>query len=216
MTGDDPKITPKQSLWVLTALIIWITSSVLLINQLPTHQTVYPPLIIFSSSLLLLMLLIRLSGNSIRKSCALNTCSYYWVMLAFVLAIGYWFVDQWVMGMLSNAHNNQSIESWRKATAEQTTVTLIATSVVLAPLFEEMLFRGLVLHTVLSKFGPIPAVISSSLLFAIIHWSWPEFVSLIIIGCLYGWLTVKSKSIIPALLAHFIHNVMTFFVYVSY
>lgn len=75
-----------------------------------------------------------------------------------------------------------------------------------APLGEEILFRGFLLTAFLRRYTPGKAIFYSALLFGLIHlnpWQVPIAFGM---GLLFGWLTVKTGSIWPAVLVHFVNN----------
>lgn len=88
-----------------------------------------------------------------------------------------------------------------------------------AAMIEELLFRGFLLHA-LFPYGKKHAILLSSLIFGLVHlmnltggMQW-EFVLLQVvcagfIGALYGVLTCKSGSILPAMLAHWMNNCLS-------
>lgn len=83
-------------------------------------------------------------------------------------------------------------------------------AVVIAPVIEELLFRG-VLFAGLAKRWPIwlAAVVSSSA-FAVLHGQVNVGIYTFILGCLLSWLYVRSGSLFPGILVHFINNLVAF------
>ncbi|MBO6933789.1 MAG: CPBP family intramembrane metalloprotease [Deltaproteobacteria bacterium] len=77
---------------------------------------------------------------------------------------------------------------------------------VLAPVIEELAFRGAILGGLARVFDRRAAIALSSFLFATIHLSPISFVHLFLVGALCGTLRVRSKSLYPAMLAHSAYN----------
>ncbi len=75
----------------------------------------------------------------------------------------------------------------------------------LPAIFEELIFRGMILNG-LKQYGKIKAVIISALLFALIHGSIDQTLYPIILGLIFGIVAIKTNSIIPTILMHFINN----------
>jgi membrane protease YdiL (CAAX protease family) len=84
------------------------------------------------------------------------------------------------------------------------------TAVVLAPLFEETLFRGVLLPVVGRRLGGGPAVIISAAVFALAHLSLGEFTPLLVLGLGLGWLRWRSGRLGPCVLLHALWNGFTF------
>lgn len=73
--------------------------------------------------------------------------------------------------------------------------------VVCAPIFEELLFRGILLKR-LSGFGEWFAVIVTAILFGMYHQNHAQLFFTAAFGVLAGFLAIRSKSIIPTIIAH--------------
>ena len=84
--------------------------------------------------------------------------------------------------------------------------------VIIAPLGEELLFRGF-LQQVLEKHWKdvTKAVLVTALFFAMIHMNPYWFVQIYILGILLGFLAWKTKSVLPPLILHGINNAMAMF-----
>ncbi|MFM7851424.1 MAG: lysostaphin resistance A-like protein, partial [Flammeovirgaceae bacterium] len=85
--------------------------------------------------------------------------------------------------------------------------------VILAPLLEEFLFRGIVLDGFLKNYQPSHAIVSSALLFAVIHGNLAQGLGAFFIGLVIGWIYWKTQSIIPGLVIHFVNNAFAFSVF---
>lgn len=71
---------------------------------------------------------------------------------------------------------------------------------------EEVMFRSY-LHRLFEKsFGIIAALLVTALIFGLFHFRLSQLLPLTMIGLMLGWMTVKSGSVFPAILMHFIHN----------
>jgi CAAX protease family protein len=76
----------------------------------------------------------------------------------------------------------------------------------LAPFCEEVAFRGWLLTALRTRHSTRAAVVLSGLLFAIMHLDPVRFSGVLALGVLYAWLTWRSGSIWPAILAHATNN----------
>jgi membrane protease YdiL (CAAX protease family) len=88
-------------------------------------------------------------------------------------------------------------------------VTLAITALTsLIPAFvEEMLFRGYLQRRLLERWSPIVAVAISSILFALMHMdSIHHIIAVLPLGILLGVLAYRTKSIVPGVLFHGLHN----------
>jgi membrane protease YdiL (CAAX protease family) len=81
--------------------------------------------------------------------------------------------------------------------------------VVLAPAFEELVFRGLLFATFRRRFGPGASALLSAALFAIAHgYGILGFVSVLWSGTLWAWTYEKTGSLLPGMIAHALNNLM--------
>lgn len=78
--------------------------------------------------------------------------------------------------------------------------------VLMAPLIEETLFRGIFLRAFLRQYKPRTAIFLASLLFAVCHLNVYQFVTAMIIGTLFGWLYVRTHSLVPCYVGHAAYN----------
>jgi sodium transport system permease protein len=73
---------------------------------------------------------------------------------------------------------------------------------------EEIAFRGFILIGLHRRFRPRNAVLVSALLFALYHLNVFLFLPTFGLGIVLGLLTLRSRSLLPAVLFHFLHNVL--------
>jgi membrane protease YdiL (CAAX protease family) len=75
-----------------------------------------------------------------------------------------------------------------------------------APMVEEMLFRGVILRSFLRQYRRWPAILGSALLFGLTHMNIYQCVAAFITGTLMGWLYERTRSLWPGLLLHASYN----------
>ncbi|HSI02362.1 MAG TPA: type II CAAX endopeptidase family protein, partial [Reyranella sp.] len=82
----------------------------------------------------------------------------------------------------------------------------LALLAVLAPLVEELIFRGLLYGLVAGRWGGLTAWLVSSLAFATAHYEPAHVVLVLPLGLLFGWLRWRTDSLVPSLIAHILNN----------
>ena len=88
-------------------------------------------------------------------------------------------------------------------------ILLFTAVVIIAPLGEELLFRGFLQQILEEHWKDVTkAVLVTALFFAMIHMNPYWFVQIYILGILLGFLAWKTKSVLPPLILHGINNVM--------
>lgn len=99
------------------------------------------------------------------------------------------------------------MEAYRQVfTSEGNLVERIFLLVVVAPVTEELLFRGVILRGLLNRHGPAVAVGLSSLLFGLVHLNPWQFISAFWLGVALGWFYLRTGSINICILAHAVSN----------
>ena len=84
---------------------------------------------------------------------------------------------------------------------------------ILAPLAEEIVFRGAILRTLLgmmSRKNHWVAIIISAALFGAVHGNAAQFVNALLMGLLLGWMYYRTKSLVPGILMHWVNNTMAY------
>ena len=92
----------------------------------------------------------------------------------------------------------------------QTGVWTFVLMVVVAPILEELIFRGIILDGLLKRYRPSTSILVSSLLFGIAHLNPWQFVTGIIIGVFSSWIYYRTKSLTPSIIIHAVANLTGF------
>lgn len=90
---------------------------------------------------------------------------------------------------------------------------------ILAPLAEEVIFRGAVLRTMLEHWEGSKrwtAIIISALLFGIAHMNPAQMPHAFLLGLLIGWLYERSRSLIPCVVLHCANNTIAYLMTAAY
>lgn len=99
-------------------------------------------------------------------------------------------------------------DSWGK-------VLLVVTTVLVAPIAEELLYRGLLLRSLERRFAAVGAkrvvawvgaIVLTGLVFAAMHFQALQFVGLALFGMMCGALAVTTGRLAPAMAAHIAFN----------
>ena len=78
---------------------------------------------------------------------------------------------------------------------------------IMAPLVEELLFRGAIQGHLLRKgMKPLNAILIASAVFGIVHMNPIQIPFAFAIGMIFGWLYYRTGSVVPGMIGHFINN----------
>ena len=86
----------------------------------------------------------------------------------------------------------------------------LATTVIAAPILEELIFRGCILES-LKKYSTSFAIVFSSLLFALLHMNLVQGIPAFGMGLVFGWMYVRTGSLSMTIVLHLINNAVSMF-----
>lgn len=90
-------------------------------------------------------------------------------------------------------------------------LTLSFCTVIIAPLCEELIFRGFLLKP-LRKYGDLTAILVSAVIFALFHGNIDQLAYALISGVFLGIIVVRSNSILPSIILHSANNLIVSFI----
>jgi len=171
-----------------------------------------PPLFILRSQLSYLKKSERPSDGWLQwkifplKTAVLDSVKGWLMVLPVVLLTG------WLMNILvgDQGGSNPLLELVLQSKSPIALFFLVITTVILAPLFEELIFRGALLPVLVREFGSTVGVVVSALAFALAHLSVGELAPLFVLGVGLGLLRFSSGRLFPCVLMHSLWNGITF------
>ncbi|WP_242831657.1 CPBP family intramembrane glutamic endopeptidase [Clostridium botulinum] len=83
---------------------------------------------------------------------------------------------------------------------------MVISLIIIAPIFEEILMRGIILEGFLNKYKPVTAIIASSIIFGAMHLNIPQFINATVIGMFLGMLYYKTRSLALCIVVHMLNN----------
>lgn len=88
------------------------------------------------------------------------------------------------------------------------TIIFVLVHVIIAPFLEELFFRGLILER-LRRYGDVFAVLTTAMMFSLLHSSLQSFPSAFISGLLFGLLAVWTGSFLSPAIVHALNNALS-------
>ncbi|MEO7073553.1 MAG: type II CAAX endopeptidase family protein [Rhodanobacter sp.] len=137
-----------------------------------------------------------------------------WLLIAVLVGL----LAPWLGGVithvLARGHEvGQNVEQIVRNAPLGGRIALAVLAISIAPVAEELLFRGVLLSALIPRCGlPVGALLSAAA-FAAIHlpglgWHWYALPQLLLLGVALAWLRVHGHSLWPAVLAHGVHNAL--------
>ncbi|MDQ2068701.1 CPBP family intramembrane glutamic endopeptidase [Natronospira bacteriovora] len=162
-------------------------------------------------SLLAIVLVVILGSLGWRHSLGLYACHHRAVAgslligLALSLLIAATLAHLYRLGE-AEEHARAVDEVLRETTQRIGPLGLAMVVVILAPLAEELLFRGLILRGMLARFPPWAAILISTALFAMLHGHPVHATITAVLGLACALLVIHGRSIWPAIALHCAYN----------
>lgn len=88
-------------------------------------------------------------------------------------------------------------------------MAMVLAAVLLAPISEECVMRGLILKNLQNYFSVPAVIIIQAILFGIFHMNWVQGIYVLPVGAVLGFVAVKSKSVLPSIVMHMLYNSMS-------
>lgn len=144
-----------------------------------------------------------------RGSTYLHVCIYILIANIFVVLL-----DKTTNFISNDSANIQATELGIDTLSEQSFVIYIIailTYVLIVPILEEILYRGIILRFLENKYSFFAGLMISSLLFGLAHdYDFAFIIFATLMGIIYGLLYKKTNSIIPGIIGHMTYNLYTF------
>jgi membrane protease YdiL (CAAX protease family) len=164
-----------------------------------------------------------------------------WVILKFKYGRGFWHSIGWVKpherslaaavlggpvlaialaalaAALDTPHLDSPIEKLITTRGSLILVGIVVSTA--GPLAEELAFRGFMMPLLVRSFGGLFGVLGTAIPFALIHgpqygFQWQNLVVFALAGCAFGWIRLRSGSVIPAVVMHGLYNLTIFAGYI--
>ncbi|HEY2461025.1 MAG TPA: CPBP family glutamic-type intramembrane protease [Candidatus Acidoferrum sp.] len=113
----------------------------------------------------------------------------------------------------SQVHSNENIPIQELFKNRTNAFLLMGMAVLIAPLFEETIFRGYLYPLFAKSFGVLPSVLLTGLLFGLLHgsqlgWTWGIVLLLIVVGVVLTYVRARTGTVFASFLVHLGYNSM--------
>jgi uncharacterized protein len=155
---------------------------------------------------------VRRAGGS-WAAVGLNSFSWRWLAMAPLLTIlefvGIAFINtQLIWRFTGEPFENPQIETitgGMRLTKLDLFLLLVLVAII-APVAEELFFRGMLYPLLRKRWGVVLAVVTSALIFGFVHLIPVLIPGLVFVGLILGWVRQRSNSIVPGMIIHALQN----------
>jgi membrane protease YdiL (CAAX protease family) len=136
------------------------------------------------------------------------------LLMAILAVVAAGLLGEWAIGRLADPLNLSSHwTEWFDADLVWAPLPVMAVGlveyVVIAPIFEELAFRGLLFGVLRRRFQWMPAAAISAGIFALAHgYGLIGFLSVFWSGFLWAWIYERTGSLLPGIIAHAVNNLL--------
>ncbi|WP_374446472.1 lysostaphin resistance A-like protein [Epilithonimonas sp.] len=89
-------------------------------------------------------------------------------------------------------------------------VAMVIMTVILAPILEEILFRGIIMKGMINNgTKPVTAILLSAFIFGVVHFNPWQFAGAMLLGLVLGLVYYKTKSLLMPVLLHAFNNLLS-------
>jgi membrane protease YdiL (CAAX protease family) len=124
---------------------------------------------------------------------------------AALLGISMWYVTLVLVLLLKATKDSSNLQ---ELIEQAPLVTTLLALTIFPALAEELVFRGVLARGLAARVGSVWAMLISAALFGLYHLNPPQMVSTFALGVVLAFLTLRSRSIVPALIVHVLNNMI--------
>ncbi|PKF75006.1 CPBP family intramembrane glutamic endopeptidase [Chryseobacterium sp. PMSZPI] len=141
----------------------------------------------------------------------LSSVNFYTYLLIFPMMIGMMFISEFITSLIPTTGSffGEFYEYFTRLMSQLTDepVVMIIMTVILAPIFEEIIFRGIIQKGLINKgVEPWKGILYASIIFGVVHGNPWQFISAVMLGCVLGLVYHKTKSLLMPILLHAFNN----------
>lgn len=140
-----------------------------------------------------------------------SSVNFYTYLLIFPMMAGMMFISEFVTAQIptTGPFFGDFYEYFTQLMSQLTDdpVIMIIMTVIMAPIFEEIIFRGIIQKGLINKgTEPWKAILYASIIFGVVHGNPWQFISAVMLGCVLGLVYYKTKSLLLPMLLHAFNN----------
>lgn len=136
----------------------------------------------------------------------LKVSSKTYLLPIIVLGVSLFYIDEYLQYYLSKIF---TFPSEQESNGVINIILQLFGVLLIAPFFEEIVFRGVLFKTILPKMGFIKSSLIVSIIFGVLHFEPVAIPFLIASSVLYCWVYMRTGNLILTMILHLINNALT-------
>ncbi|MBI2797907.1 CPBP family intramembrane metalloprotease [Candidatus Saccharibacteria bacterium] len=153
---------------------------------------------------------LKLVDFGLRKFKPLNSAGYvvlFYILTVVLVAISYVAIKVLWPSFNADAPQAVGFEFGKSGAGLAFSFT---STVVIVPIVEEIYFRGVILPTLVRRWGWLIGAAGSSILFAVLHFQPNVIIYTFLLGMFLSLMYMRLKSIVPGIFLHMLNNLLAF------
>ncbi|MDZ5000433.1 CPBP family intramembrane metalloprotease, partial [Clostridium perfringens] len=161
-------------------------------------------------TVLVFMLIYKIRKKKLKEEILLRKTNSTNIIIAAGLGLSVWLFNSGVLTLIQNNGLLPSyfakMEEMLSPLSDGSVFIAILTVGIVAPFAEEFLFRGVVYKTLSKNISLKWTIVIQGILFGIYHGNLIQGIYAAFLGIIFGFVTYKTKSLIPAIIMHMVNN----------
>lgn len=204
----------SHALIVFLIASLWVIIAIGVIEYFSWHSIFAPELLIHTGIIFVCAGCATAIFKPLKIGCLFDILGFrkangWYYLVAIVIAVFFWITDFWLQSFYFLDDGKNDAITLQSDIKQFGSISIVLAICFLAPLAEEILFRRILLKGLMDRLSPLWAILLSSILFAAIHFSLNDMLTLFVVAVGYAILTLKARSIWPVIVAHVINNSVT-------
>lgn len=163
-------------------------------------------------SLLIYFFMLRKKESNIFDRCNFRNIGIKNIILIIVIGIAFSMILSGIVEYVIKFFPSYN-ETSKMIGMSMTSILGILAVLLFAPIFEEILFRGMVLSEIKTNINITATVIIQGILFGIYHMNLFQSLYASVLGILLGFICVKTGSVVGSIVAHMTFNICGTFIF---
>jgi uncharacterized protein len=225
MVSEKLKFSYLKGFWIIIGYMILYKALIMGVFQIlitENNNSQFMSFFLFPLEALSVLMLIWLLRFEVRRKYEIGftfeIMGYFNTRILKVLlvsTIGYFFAFRSSLGLLTDLiPMGESLTRFLETKTQDYATNpwpIRLSMIVLAPLFEETVVRGVVLRAFLNHYKPMYAILFSGILFGISHILPGQIMGAVIFGILIGYVYFATRSLLLCILIHAFHNALAIY-----
>lgn len=185
------------------------------INELATFATSLTNVFLLISSIVTiftLILIYKIKKRDYKIELKFVKTNNINILLAIILGVSCWLFNSGVLSLVEEAGIFSSQFEYMSEIltplSQGSLIVSIITVGIVAPIAEEILFRGVIYNTLNRKISVKWTIIIQAIFFGIFHGNLIQGLYATLLGLIFGYVTYKTKSLWPAITMHIVNNLV--------